>query len=77
MVGVGAAFDFNAGVVKRAPSWMQRSGLEWVYRMSQDPRRLAKRYLVTNTIFVVAALQDLLLPDWATRTASRKRKPAD
>jgi N-acetylglucosaminyldiphosphoundecaprenol N-acetyl-beta-D-mannosaminyltransferase len=54
MVGVGAAFDFHAGVVKRAPPWMQQHGLEWCYRILQDPRRLAKRYLVSNTIFIMA-----------------------
>jgi N-acetylglucosaminyldiphosphoundecaprenol N-acetyl-beta-D-mannosaminyltransferase len=56
MVGVGAAFDFHAGVVKRAPLWMQRHGLEWCYRILRDPRRLAKRYLVSNTIFLVACI---------------------
>jgi N-acetylglucosaminyldiphosphoundecaprenol N-acetyl-beta-D-mannosaminyltransferase len=77
MVGVGAAFDFHAGVIKRAPLWMQRSGLEWVHRMAQDPRRLAKRYLVTNTIFVVATMQDFLFPKWFARTAGRVRKTAE
>ncbi len=56
MVGVGAAFDFHAGLVARAPRWMQRLGLEWLHRLSQNPRRLAKRYLVGNTLFVLAAL---------------------
>ena len=54
MIGVGAAFDFHAGIVKRAPGWMQRNGLEWLHRILQDPRRLAKRYLVSNTMFVLA-----------------------
>ena len=54
MIGVGAALDFHAGVVKRAPMWMQRSGLEWVHRIAQDPRRLAKRYLFSNTAFIMA-----------------------
>lgn len=53
MVGVGAAFDFHAGLLQRAPRWMQRAGLEWFYRLLQEPRRLWKRYLVTNTVFVV------------------------
>jgi N-acetylglucosaminyldiphosphoundecaprenol N-acetyl-beta-D-mannosaminyltransferase len=61
MVGVGAAFDFHAGVTKRAPLWMQRNGLEWLHRLSQDPRRLATRYLVGNSIFMMAVLPDLLL----------------
>ncbi len=51
-VCVGAAFDFHAGVKKPAPAWMQRRGLEWVYRLVQEPRRLWRRYLVTNTLFV-------------------------
>ncbi|HND55540.1 MAG TPA: WecB/TagA/CpsF family glycosyltransferase, partial [Pirellulaceae bacterium] len=46
---VGAAFDFHAGAKRIAPSWMQRSGLEWLFRLCQEPRRLWRRYLVTNT----------------------------
>lgn len=56
MVGVGAAFDYHAGTVKRAPRWMQAGGLEWLHRLASEPRRLWRRYLVTNTVFVVAAL---------------------
>lgn len=52
MIGVGAGFDFHAGVVKRAPVWMQRCGLEWLYRLFQDPKRLWKRYVVSNSKFV-------------------------
>lgn len=52
MMGVGAGFDFHAGTIKRAPKWMQKIGLEWLYRLSQDPERLFKRYLVTNTKFI-------------------------
>ena len=52
MLGVGAGFDFHAGTVKRAPVWMQKSGLEWLYRLTQDPKRLFKRYTVTNTKFL-------------------------
>lgn len=59
MLGVGAAFDFHAGTLKRAPLWMQRSGLEWLHRLATDPRRLWKRYLFTNTLFVVGALRQL------------------
>jgi exopolysaccharide biosynthesis WecB/TagA/CpsF family protein len=51
-VCVGAAFDFQAGAKRVAPAWMQRRGLEWLYRLCQEPRRLWKRYLVTNSIFV-------------------------
>jgi len=52
MVGVGAAFDFHSGRVKQAPRWMQRRGLEWFYRLCQEPRRLARRYLRNNPRFV-------------------------
>lgn len=50
-VCVGAAFDFHAGTKPMAPTWMQRRGLEWLFRMTQEPRRLWKRYLVTNVCF--------------------------
>ena len=52
MVGVGAAFDYLAGNIRRAPDWMQQANLEWVYRLMQDPKRLFKRYLVTNSKFI-------------------------
>jgi N-acetylglucosaminyldiphosphoundecaprenol N-acetyl-beta-D-mannosaminyltransferase len=52
IVGVGAAFDFHAGVKRQAPRWMQRSGLEWCFRLATEPRRLWRRYLVNNTRFV-------------------------
>lgn len=53
MVGVGAAFDFHSGEVKQAPKWMQRSGLEWLFRLSQEPGRLWYRYLIYNPLFVL------------------------
>ena len=53
MVGVGAAFDFLSGRVKQAPRWMQRSGLEWCYRLGQEPRRLARRYFQNNPLFAI------------------------
>jgi N-acetylglucosaminyldiphosphoundecaprenol N-acetyl-beta-D-mannosaminyltransferase len=53
MIGVGAAFDFHSGRVKQAPRWMQRNGLEWLYRLWQEPRRLAKRYLKNNPLFAL------------------------
>ncbi len=53
MVGVGAAFDFHSGRVRQAPRWMQRSGLEWFYRMCSEPRRLAGRYLRNNPRFAL------------------------
>ena len=52
LVGVGAAFDFHAGLVSQAPPWMQRNGLEWTYRLSREPRRLWRRYARYNPRFV-------------------------
>ena len=54
---VGAAFDFHAGTKKMAPPWMQRNGLEWLFRLFSEPKRLWQRYLKTNTIFMVKYLQ--------------------
>ena len=54
MCGVGAAFDFHAGRISMAPRWMQERGLEWIYRIGQEPRRLLPRYLYTNPRFVAA-----------------------
>ena len=52
MVGVGAAFDYLAGNIERAPMWMQKANLEWLYRLLQEPQRLFKRYFYTNTKFI-------------------------
>lgn len=52
MIGVGAAFDYHAGTIRRAPLWMQNSGLEWLHRLASEPRRLWRRYLITNFLFV-------------------------
>jgi len=51
VMGVGGSFDVVAGKVKRAPLWMQSAGLEWFYRLAQEPGRMWKRYLVTNIEF--------------------------
>ena len=56
MIGVGAGFDYYADNIKRAPMWMQRHNLEWVYRLVQDPKRLFKRYWSTNTKFIWHAM---------------------
>lgn len=53
LIGVGAAFDFHSGEVKRAPRWMQKSGLEWLHRLNSEPRRLWRRYLVLSPKFVL------------------------
>ena len=60
MIGVGAGFDFHAGTVKRAPKWVQLMGLEWLFRLSQDPKRLLFRYISTNPRFIYLAMRDWL-----------------
>lgn len=60
MIGVGAAFDYHAGTIQRAPLWMQRSGLEWFHRLCSEPRRLWRRYYSTNTAFLWGAVRQLL-----------------
>jgi N-acetylglucosaminyldiphosphoundecaprenol N-acetyl-beta-D-mannosaminyltransferase len=57
---VGAAFDFHSGRVSQAPAWMQDRGLEWTYRIAQEPRRLLPRYLYYNPRFVIALVKQLL-----------------
>lgn len=59
MLGVGAAFDYHAGTATRAPLAWQRAGFEWLYRLVQEPTRLARRYLVTNTLFLLALPREL------------------
>jgi len=56
MLAVGAAFDFHAGVLSQAPKWMQKNGLEWLYRLIQEPKRLWKRYVFTNSKFIFLTL---------------------
>ena len=53
MLAVGAAFDFHAGMLSQAPAWLQKRGLEWLYRLANEPRRLWKRYAVTNTMYLL------------------------
>jgi N-acetylglucosaminyldiphosphoundecaprenol N-acetyl-beta-D-mannosaminyltransferase len=57
LLGVGAAFDMHAGNLRQAPAWMQRSGLEWLYRLYREPRRLWRRYLRNNPAFVLAIIR--------------------
>ena len=52
LIGVGAAFDFHSGRVRQAPRWVQRSGTEWLFRVCQEPRRLWRRYLINNSLFL-------------------------
>ncbi|MEZ0541032.1 WecB/TagA/CpsF family glycosyltransferase [Fibrella arboris] len=57
MLGIGGALPILAGAQSRSPNWMQRNGLEWVYRLAKEPRRLFKRYAVTNTLFILRLIQ--------------------
>jgi N-acetylglucosaminyldiphosphoundecaprenol N-acetyl-beta-D-mannosaminyltransferase len=60
--GVGGSFDVFAGAIPRAPSWMQKRGLEWLFRLAQEPRRMLGRYLLTNTAFIM-----LFFREWIRR----------
>ena len=71
MIGVGAAFDFHSGTIKRAPTWMRRRGLEWLHRLVSEPRRLWRRYLFTNSAFIAKACAQLF------RTRSQGHAPND
>ena len=68
LVGVGAAFDFHAGLLAQAPPWMQRNGLEWSYRLAREPRRLWRRYARYNPLFVAGFARQ-----YARHLATRKR----
>lgn len=57
--GIGAVFNFYSGVVRRAPEWMQNAGLEWLYRIYAEPKRLFKKYMIYNTKFMILVLKDL------------------
>jgi N-acetylglucosaminyldiphosphoundecaprenol N-acetyl-beta-D-mannosaminyltransferase len=61
MIGVGAAFDFHAGAKPQAPAWMQKRGLEWLHRLTHEPRRLWKRYLYNNPRFIILVLSQIFL----------------
>jgi N-acetylglucosaminyldiphosphoundecaprenol N-acetyl-beta-D-mannosaminyltransferase len=67
MVGIGGALPVMIGMQKRAPVWMQKASLEWLYRLIQEPQRLFKRYAVTNTMFIV-----LLFTQWLKLKFSKK-----
>ena len=71
MLGVGAAFPMMAGTMPRAPKWMSRLGLEWFYRLCQEPKRLLRRYVVGNAIFLMLAVKDLRAPSHF-RNATRR-----
>jgi len=76
LIGVGAAFDFHAGLKKRAPLWMQKSGLEWLYRLLSEPRRLWKRYMKNNPLFVLLIIRQALglkryVDEWSVPNSAR------
>lgn len=60
LIGVGAAFDFHTGRKPQAPRWMQRAGLEWFFRLTTEPRRLWRRYLINNPRFIALIMLQLL-----------------
>jgi N-acetylglucosaminyldiphosphoundecaprenol N-acetyl-beta-D-mannosaminyltransferase len=64
MIGVGITFSFVAGEIKRAPLWMRKTGIEWVHRMAQEPRRLAKRYLLHDLPFALRLFAHVLWKRW-------------
>jgi N-acetylglucosaminyldiphosphoundecaprenol N-acetyl-beta-D-mannosaminyltransferase len=66
-VACGAAIPFAAGAIRRAPSWMQGAGLEWLYRLSKEPRRLFTRYIIRDLPFACGLLIDALLERWGDR----------
>ncbi|MBR0903886.1 WecB/TagA/CpsF family glycosyltransferase [Bradyrhizobium liaoningense] len=67
-IGVGAAFDFHSGSIRRAPAWMRNNGLEWLHRLISEPRRLWRRYLILAPLFVIAIVREKL-----TRVSERTR----
>jgi N-acetylglucosaminyldiphosphoundecaprenol N-acetyl-beta-D-mannosaminyltransferase len=73
LVGVGAAFDFHAGLVSQAPPWMQRAGLEWTYRLSREPRRLWRRYARYNPLFVARFARQYIDERGRRRRGRRER----
>ncbi len=60
LIGVGAAFDFHAGLLKRAPRWVQHSGLEWLFRLLSEPRRLWRRYFKIVPLFIIKILGQMV-----------------
>ena len=77
LVGVGAAFDFHTGRIQEAPAWIKRSGLQWLHRLLQDPRRLWRRYLLNNSAFVwLMVLQSLGLQSHRWRSVRTSEVPS-
>ncbi|MGZ8475488.1 MAG: WecB/TagA/CpsF family glycosyltransferase [Candidatus Limnocylindria bacterium] len=76
-VGVGGSFDVLAGLVRRAPHWMQAHGLEWLFRLAQEPGRLWHRNLTTNTRFMLLVVRELIRARAASRRSSGASGPRD
>jgi N-acetylglucosaminyldiphosphoundecaprenol N-acetyl-beta-D-mannosaminyltransferase len=67
LLGVGAAFDIHAGLLPQAAKWMQPAGLEWLYRLAREPRRLRRRHLHNNARFLLANIRhrpSMMVADW-------------
>lgn len=83
LIGVGAAFDYLSGTKSRSPLWMQKSGLEWLHRLATEPRRLARRYFTTNTVFLARYAPELMFAvaneiwSLSLRGISRNRRIGD
>ena len=75
LVGVGAAFDFHAGTLKMAPPWMQRYGLEWLFRLAMEPRRLWRRYVFGNSIFIARLCLALMAPRRGRKAPEPRTSP--
>ena len=60
LIGVGQAFNITAGQTPEAPAWMRDNGLEWLFRLKTEPRRLWRRYLVTNSLFIAYVIQEMM-----------------
>jgi len=71
--GVGGSFDIIAGVTKRAPAAWQRAGMEWAFRLLQEPRRLLWRYAYTNTMFLLLTAREFFKPEHAFNRAAAER----
>jgi N-acetylglucosaminyldiphosphoundecaprenol N-acetyl-beta-D-mannosaminyltransferase len=74
MIGIGAAFDFHTGRIERAPEWMRSNGLEWLHRLTSEPRRLWRRYLILAPRFLLASVAETLSLAWRNRG---KKPPED
>jgi N-acetylglucosaminyldiphosphoundecaprenol N-acetyl-beta-D-mannosaminyltransferase len=77
LVGVGAAFDFHTGRVAQAPEWMRENGLEWFFRLTQDPRRLWRRYILGGARFTALVALETLRLKKLREPAQARSEPTD